>query len=315
MSSEIPLLSIVIPAYNASATLSRALGSVEPLDSVEVVVVDDGSTDATASIAASFADRLALRIISLERNGGASAAWNEGIKASRGTFVTRLDADDILGPVSPAIPLLTDSTDILWGRVESLKNGKRRLLKRPESADLNDQPICVDSFSLWGKAIRRSLLSEPDMECFPGIDCWDDLGVVARLLARRPRVEFTDSLTYTYILQPHGQSLSTSSRQRLLNDHLATARLLEQRFIADGIADRYAEFLNHLKFAAKVKLLRHRDRDVAAWKSTFPEVNCLIMGLRHVALRHRLMFAAVASLPTKPVQLIANLFDSQESLT
>lgn len=153
------------------------------------------------------------------------------------------------------------------------------------------------------------------MECFPGIDCWDDLGVVARLLARHPRVEFTDSLTYTYILQPHGQSLSTSSRQRLLNDHIATARLLEQRFIADGIADRYAEFLKHLKFAAKVKLLRHRDRDVAAWKSTFPEVNRRIMGLRHVALRHRLMFAAVASLPTKPVQLIANLFDFPESLT
>ena len=312
MSSKIPLLSIVIPAYNASATLSRALSSIEPLDSVEVVVIDDGSTDATASIAASFTDRLTLRIISLERNSGASAAWNEGIRASRGTFVTRLDADDILGPISPVIPLLTDSADILWGRVESLKSGKR---KRPESADLNDQPICVDSFSLWGKAIRRSLLSKPDMECFPGIDCWDDLGVVARLLARHPRVEFTDSLTYTYILQPHGQSLSTSSRQRLLNDHIATARLLEQRFIADGIADRYAEFLNHLKFAAKVKLLRHRDRDVAAWKSTFPEVNRRIMGLRHVALRHRLMFAAVASLPTKPVQLIANLFDSPESLT
>lgn len=93
-----PLLTIVVPAYNAEAYLRRAL---EPLvrvkRGIEVVVVDDGSTDATASIADGFASRRpeAIRVVR-QHNRGHGGAINTGLAHATGTYVKVLDADDWL---------------------------------------------------------------------------------------------------------------------------------------------------------------------------------------------------------------------------
>lgn len=88
-------LSVVIPARNAEKTLARAIESVLVQRRVpgEIVVVDDASSDATAAIAASFADR-GVRIVVLEGHSGAAGARNVGIKAARGDWIAFLDADD-----------------------------------------------------------------------------------------------------------------------------------------------------------------------------------------------------------------------------
>lgn len=91
--------SIVIRAYNAEKTLSRAVESALaqdfPKDAYEIIIVDDGSTDATGAIADSFAPR--CRVINQENQGPAKAA-NRGFKEARGEYVSLLDADDELRP-------------------------------------------------------------------------------------------------------------------------------------------------------------------------------------------------------------------------
>ena len=88
-------VSAVIPAYNSEATLGRALDSVlaqtRPAD--EIIVVDDASTDGTASLARSYADR-GVRLLSLPERRGAAAARNAGIGAAKGDWIAFLDADD-----------------------------------------------------------------------------------------------------------------------------------------------------------------------------------------------------------------------------
>lgn len=85
-------ISVVIPAYNASATLDLAFQALMtqtlPRSTFEVIVVDDGSTDETASIASRFPVRI-LR----QRNAGAPAARNAGLHAATGTWVAFTDAD------------------------------------------------------------------------------------------------------------------------------------------------------------------------------------------------------------------------------
>jgi GT2 family glycosyltransferase len=99
-------LSVVIPCYNAAPFLDEAISSVfaQTRSPSEVIVVDDGSTDGTTEIA----DRRGVRVIRLERNVGAAAARNAGLRAARGDLVAWLDADDIWKPEHLAIvvPLL-----------------------------------------------------------------------------------------------------------------------------------------------------------------------------------------------------------------
>jgi glycosyltransferase involved in cell wall biosynthesis len=90
---EPPTVSVVIPAYNAAPLLAETLDSVlaQTYRDFEVVLVDDGSTDATPDVAARYEDD--IRYVRKE-NGGSASARNRGIREARGAYVALLDADD-----------------------------------------------------------------------------------------------------------------------------------------------------------------------------------------------------------------------------
>ena len=93
-------MSVVIPAFNAGRTIGETLQSVidQTHGDLEILVVDDGSTDQTGEIATSFAARdQRIRLIRQE-NGGVASARNSGIAASSGAFIAPLDADDLWHP-------------------------------------------------------------------------------------------------------------------------------------------------------------------------------------------------------------------------
>lgn len=95
-----PLVSVIIPAFNAQAFLRATLESVlaQTYRDLEIIVVDDGSTDDTAALASAFAnDDARIRVIT-KVNGGVSSARNAGIAAARGDYFAFLDADDLWHP-------------------------------------------------------------------------------------------------------------------------------------------------------------------------------------------------------------------------
>lgn len=96
MSGAGPLVSVIVPAFNAEATLAAALRSAltQSYANIEIILVDDGSTDRTAEIAAGFPGVTVLR----QANAGVAAARNAGIAASRGEWLAPLDADDLWHP-------------------------------------------------------------------------------------------------------------------------------------------------------------------------------------------------------------------------
>src|SRR4051794_29328844 len=91
------LVSVVIPCYNSvrfiGATLKSAFGQTYP--HLEIIVVDDGSTDGSADLIRSFGGRLRVEF---GPNRGASAARNRGTTLANGEFIQYLDADDLLIP-------------------------------------------------------------------------------------------------------------------------------------------------------------------------------------------------------------------------
>ena len=92
-----PLISIVIPCYNHGHFLAEALRSVTTSLPTEIIVVDDGSTDATADVLTTLETPHALRSV-WQPNAGLAQARNRGLRESRGHFVVFLDADDRLAP-------------------------------------------------------------------------------------------------------------------------------------------------------------------------------------------------------------------------
>lgn len=96
-------VSVIIPAYNQGHFLARAVNSVleQTHENLEVIVVDDGSTDDTAQVAQSFTDGRVRYVY--KENGGLSSARNEGIRQARGDTLTYLDSDDCFLPEKLAV--------------------------------------------------------------------------------------------------------------------------------------------------------------------------------------------------------------------
>lgn len=92
-----PLVSIIIPNHNYASYLPHAIDSAlaQTYPSIEVIVVDDGSTDQSHEVIASYQDRI---ISVFKENGGQGSAFNAGYAASRGDLVAFLDADDMFRP-------------------------------------------------------------------------------------------------------------------------------------------------------------------------------------------------------------------------
>ena len=115
------LVSVVIPVRDGARYLAEAIESVlAQVDvAVDVVVVDDGSTDSSAAVAAAYAPE--VRIVACA-GAGPAAARNAGIREARGTDVAFLDADDVMAPRSlssrvEAAAAAASRPDLVWGRL------------------------------------------------------------------------------------------------------------------------------------------------------------------------------------------------------
>lgn len=113
------VISVVIPVFNGARFLARAIDSALGQDgvSVEVIVVDDGSTDATAQVAAGYGERITCLS---QPNRGPSAARNFGIARARGDFLAFLDSDDAWPPrnLFTLLAAMAAGVDIILGQIQ-----------------------------------------------------------------------------------------------------------------------------------------------------------------------------------------------------
>lgn len=104
MTNDCPLVSVVVPAFNAAATIQDTLHSISQQThrNLEVIVVDDGSTDDTAAVVRRHSRGDPRFRIVAQRNGGVASARNAGIQSSKGAFIAFIDADDLWHPTKIA---------------------------------------------------------------------------------------------------------------------------------------------------------------------------------------------------------------------
>lgn len=129
---SIPDVTFVVAAYNSADTIMRVIESALSQEgvTVEVIVVDDCSTDATPALVAAIRD-LRVRLIALDRNRGPGGARNAGIGAARGKWIAVLDSDDTVRP-----------------------DRLRRMIERADSAGAQIAVDNIDVVSLGGGSLR-----------------------------------------------------------------------------------------------------------------------------------------------------------------
>lgn len=116
-----PLLSVVMPVFNERSTVLQAIAAVQasPVESLELIVVDDGSTDGTReALTHALSNTSSVRLIFHERNRGKGAALRSGFAHARGRFVVIQDADCEYDPADyPALlkPLVDGHADVVFG--------------------------------------------------------------------------------------------------------------------------------------------------------------------------------------------------------
>lgn len=191
-------LSVVIPAYNAQKFISRCISSAlaSDLKEIEVIAVDDGSTDETKDILSWYENMYPQFFKKIfKENGGAAEARNYGIAESKGHYIAFIDSDDMIRP--DAYSTMYDSlqktgADIAIGRLYKVDNDKyyvRHTLPLPAYKAINPEEYLrllftqtYNNVAVWNKMYRTKLVQEhpipllsyEDVSWTPYILSWSD---------------------------------------------------------------------------------------------------------------------------------------------
>lgn len=119
--SDFGLISVIVPVYNGEAFIAQAIESIlaQEYEPLEIIVVDDGSTDQTAAVVQQFGARVQYHA---QANSGSSAARNCGVGLAQGAWLAFLDADDLWTPgklqKQTTIMQKDPTVELVWGHVQ-----------------------------------------------------------------------------------------------------------------------------------------------------------------------------------------------------
>lgn len=232
-------VSVVIPNYNHAAFLGGAVESAlgQTHADVEVIVVDDGSTDGSAEVIAAFGHRVQSVF---KENGGPASARNEGLRRATGRFLIFLDSDDALLP--SAVRDLLDCFErfpdagLVFGNViVDEADRRRRLVETAPPCGYVYNRLLESNFVLTSATmLRRAAIDSAGwFDTDPGLFIVEDYDMWKRIARAHP-IYYTD--TPVVVRREHGANISADSLRLLENERYMCARWLSTE--ADGGARR-----------------------------------------------------------------------------
>lgn len=268
--AELPGVSVVIPTYNRSDVLGEAIDSAfeQDVPALEVVVVDDGSTDATPQLLERYRAQQgeALTVIRQE-NAGESAARNEGILRARNELVALLDSDNRWRPGKLAAQLALHAAD---PALEFSFTGYASFGSEREDVVLeawDPDPTCALEELLVGCCINTSTvvatkrvltevgLFDTSLECCQDHDLW------LRIAAAGHRIGYVPQVLLEYRVHAGG----TSSNQALVatNSELVITRLFSDADLPDRVRARERSHLARWQLSGACRYLEAQDGPAA----------------------------------------------------
>lgn len=208
-------ISVIIPAYNSEKTLERAIGSIKQRENVEIIVVENGSTDGTYELARSLSKKDS-RIMVFQSPKGVSNARNKGIEEARGKWISFLDADDYFS--EGTFNILSNYYDkeadlIVFGHRQVIlerNRGEKNITVTHKDVLYRDNDIetarvkMIENPTKYmlavSKLFRRDILIQHSIFFDPDMSLSEDSDFVTRYLMKCNKILFSKGIIYDYVV-------------------------------------------------------------------------------------------------------------------
>lgn len=228
-----PTLSIIIPVYNASGTISTIVSSIlnQTFQDFELILVDDGSTDSTLNVLRGLKKRDQRIVLRSKKNGGPSSARNDGLSKAHGKYVLFFDADDDIDQRMLELMVRTigiEKSDLVvsgWQidltvnkkPVKAYKTispkktqitGDQSELKKHVLRSIGNEGLL---YNLWNKMFKMDIINEHDLRFREDIRFGEDLIFSFHYLNHVARISITPEPLYHYQVGSMTSVFSTSA--------------------------------------------------------------------------------------------------------
>ena len=247
-------ISIIVPAYNVEKYLRRCLDSLvhQTYPYLEILVIDDGSTDGTRGIIEEYVSRFAGKVfLSAQENAGQAAARNNGISYATGDYIGFVDADDFVSPrmyeylIQEAEEKDCDlvtcgyyGCDDETGEIQVYQAGCRG--EFDQSIFENPEILRLNAPYPWNKLYRKELLENAGF-AFPEGIIFEDLAAVFPLFLSAKKVGRVHEKLYYYIKGRKGGTMSTFDQRHM--QILDALKIVDEKFIEKGAFEKFQEIL------------------------------------------------------------------------
>lgn len=257
-----PVVSVVIPVYNGARMIEACLDSVTAQDAdMEIIVVDDGSTDNTWAILQRRSEADGRIHPIHQANAGVSSARNRALKECRGEFIRFVDADDVL-PAGSMRALLDKAqqcgSDLViagYNEVMGPMRTERHLRRIEDTMPCNDMLDHFNRWSnsffygvLWNKLFRREIIQREKIEFINGLNWGEDFAFVCRYMTFTDKISYTCAVVYDYQRISYG--MTVKQFVNCLVHPLASCRVkwqlyqeLKRFFVERGVYRQYRRTL------------------------------------------------------------------------
>lgn len=257
MNKNKPVVTVTVPVYNTSKYLRKCLDSLaaQTLKDIEIIVVDDGSTDNSGAICDEYGSRYSNFKIIHQENGGLAAARQTGLEAASGEYIIVCDSDDWVEPdMYERLYKAAKDTDadiVMCGYVAEYSDGRsvpvQKWFKHLDFEGHMKELFGTGYNNSWIRLVRRSLFTDNNIVYERGINLGEDWFILYKLMLTKPKLAQIDAKLYHYRKEFGGQSYTNQPSMKQIMKARKIREWIERNYCEDIFSEGiYMMNLNHM---------------------------------------------------------------------
>lgn len=304
-----PDVTVIVPIYKVEEYIERCARSLfeQTLDNLEIIFIDDCSPDNSIEIIKEtlkdYPNRQSLTgIIKMSSNSGQAAVRRHGIIEAKANYIIHCDGDDWvdtgLYKSMYEIAVLKDADIVECGFIEEFGTKKvEHFFKHNEESPheyLKNLYRDYSHLSCCNKLVKRSIYNDNDIQPWPGLNMWEDTGLIARIYYHASRFAYVENHYYHYN-RANEHSITRNYGFGMAEQMIGIAKNLTDFFNEKPDAAEYDKTVSAIQYLAKINLITYSFKQYRRFKKIFPKSNKIetLLDTNHFSIKGKIRFQFV----------------------